>query len=111
MGANPNGQSRASGRGPGWFLQVAGRCAGGHKSGRRESSDRHPDPSARATKEIPQMTDPLPIEPLSKPADAEIRVPGSKSITNRALLLAALAVGESVLTGVLFSEDTRYMAE
>jgi 3-phosphoshikimate 1-carboxyvinyltransferase len=37
-------------------------------------------------------------------------VPGSKSITNRALLLAALAEGESVLDGVLASDDTRYMA-
>jgi 3-phosphoshikimate 1-carboxyvinyltransferase len=38
-------------------------------------------------------------------------VPGSKSITNRALLLAALADGESRLEGVLQSDDTRYMRE
>jgi 3-phosphoshikimate 1-carboxyvinyltransferase len=38
-------------------------------------------------------------------------VPGSKSITNRALPIAALARGESELTGALFSDDTRYMAE
>lgn len=37
--------------------------------------------------------------------------PGSKSITNRALLLAALARGTSHLTGALRSDDTRYMAE
>lgn len=37
-----------------------------------------------------------------------IQVPGSKSITNRALLLAALAEGTSVLRGVLFSEDSRH---
>ncbi|MEJ7901419.1 MAG: 3-phosphoshikimate 1-carboxyvinyltransferase, partial [Thermomicrobiales bacterium] len=37
-------------------------------------------------------------------------VPGSKSITNRALLIAALADGPSTLTGALFSDDTRYMA-
>lgn len=36
----------------------------------------------------------------------EVSVPGSKSITNRALLLAALSVGECTLDGVLFSEDT-----
>jgi len=36
-------------------------------------------------------------------------VPGSKSITNRAFILAALAEGESVLSGVLESDDTRYM--
>lgn len=35
-------------------------------------------------------------------------VPGSKSITNRALLLATLAEGESILHGALFSEDSRY---
>lgn len=48
--------------------------------------------------------------PLESPPDAVVRVPGSKSITNRALLLAALAEGESVLSGALFSDDTRYMA-
>jgi 3-phosphoshikimate 1-carboxyvinyltransferase len=37
-------------------------------------------------------------------------VPGSKSITNRALPIAALARGESELVGALFSDDTRYMA-
>lgn len=37
-----------------------------------------------------------------------VNVPGSKSITNRALLLAALANGESVLNGVLFSDDSRH---
>jgi 3-phosphoshikimate 1-carboxyvinyltransferase len=37
------------------------------------------------------------------------RVPGSKSITNRALVLAALAEGESRLDGVLHSDDTRHM--
>lgn len=40
-----------------------------------------------------------------------VPVPGSKSITNRALLIAGLADGESLLRGVLFSDDTRYMAE
>src|SRR5262249_48868295 len=43
--------------------------------------------------------------------DCTVRVPGSKSITNRALLLAALAAGESTLDGVLWSDDTRYMVE
>ena len=37
----------------------------------------------------------------------EVTVPGSKSITNRALLLAALSEGKSVLKGVLFSDDSR----
>ncbi len=51
------------------------------------------------------------IAPLGAPPDATVRVPGSKSITNRALLLAALADGDSVLRGALFSDDTRYMAD
>jgi 3-phosphoshikimate 1-carboxyvinyltransferase len=36
-----------------------------------------------------------------------VRPPGSKSITNRALLCAALAPGTSTLTGALFADDTR----
>lgn len=50
------------------------------------------------------------IEPLAVPPDATVRVPGSKSLTNRALLIAALARGETVLEGALFSDDTTYMA-
>ena len=42
---------------------------------------------------------------------AEITVPGSKSITNRALILAALAEGEVTLQGALWSEDTQIMVE
>ena len=49
------------------------------------------------------------IQPIRKPLDATIEVPGSKSYTNRALLVAALANGASTLTGALFSDDTRYM--
>jgi 3-phosphoshikimate 1-carboxyvinyltransferase len=42
---------------------------------------------------------------------AEITVPGSKSITNRALVLAALGNGETVLVGALWSEDTQVMTD
>src|SRR5437588_9929720 len=49
------------------------------------------------------------IVPLDRPVDAEITVPGSKSITNRALVLAALADGETILRGALWSEDTQVM--
>lgn len=49
--------------------------------------------------------------PLGRPVDGTVIVPGSKSITNRALPIAALARGKSELTGALFSDDTRYMAE
>ena len=51
------------------------------------------------------------IVPLDKPVRAEITVPGSKSITNRALILAALADGEVTLEGALWSEDTQIMVE
>jgi 3-phosphoshikimate 1-carboxyvinyltransferase len=49
------------------------------------------------------------IVPLAAPVRAEITVPGSKSITNRALILAALADGEVTLKGALWSEDTQIM--
>ncbi|MFZ5830944.1 MAG: 3-phosphoshikimate 1-carboxyvinyltransferase [Planctomycetota bacterium] len=45
------------------------------------------------------------------PLDARIRPPGSKSITNRALICAALADGPSTLAGALRSEDTEVMIE
>jgi len=51
------------------------------------------------------------IVPLDKPVHANITVPGSKSITNRALILAALANGETKLKGALWSEDTQVMVE
>lgn len=52
----------------------------------------------------------LEVQPISA-FDAHLRLPGSKSLTNRALLLAALADGESNLSGVLFSDDTRAMLD
>ena len=51
------------------------------------------------------------IIPLDKPVRAEITVPGSKSITNRALILAALTDGETTLQGALWSEDTQIMVK
>ena len=52
----------------------------------------------------------LAITPLEAPPDASVPIPGSKSITNRALVCAALADGESTLTGALFADDTEAMA-
>jgi 3-phosphoshikimate 1-carboxyvinyltransferase len=46
----------------------------------------------------------------ARPIDATIRPPGSKSYTNRALLLAGLASGTTTLEGALFSDDTMHMA-
>ena len=57
------------------------------------------------------MSDARAIEPFTRPVDAELELVGSKSYTNRALIIAALARGESLLTGALFSDDTRYMSE
>jgi 3-phosphoshikimate 1-carboxyvinyltransferase len=57
------------------------------------------------------LPDLIEIVPLDKPVRAEITVPGSKSITNRALILAALADGEVTLIGALWSEDTQIMVE
>lgn len=51
------------------------------------------------------------LAPVSAPVRGSVRVPGSKSITNRALICAAMADGESRLTGVLDSEDTQVMVE
>ena len=51
----------------------------------------------------------LEIVPLSSPIDAVVSVPGSKSGTNRALLLAALSAGSTTLRGALWSEDTEIM--
>jgi 3-phosphoshikimate 1-carboxyvinyltransferase len=53
----------------------------------------------------------LEIVPLAAPVDARLTIPGSKSITNRALILAALATGRTTLTGALWSEDTEVMVD
>jgi 3-phosphoshikimate 1-carboxyvinyltransferase len=57
------------------------------------------------------LPDMIEIVPLDKPVQAEITVPGSKSITNRALLLAALGEGETTLQAALWSEDTQVMVD
>ena len=49
------------------------------------------------------------IAPVRQPFNRSLRVPGSKSITNRALPLAAMADGPSTLRGILFADDTRQM--
>ncbi len=51
------------------------------------------------------------IVPITGAVSARVTVPGSKSITNRALVLAALADGEVTLRGALWSEDTQVMVE
>ena len=53
----------------------------------------------------------LAISPVSQPVVGTAHVPGSKSITNRALALAALAEGTTTLTGALFADDTQRMRD
>jgi 3-phosphoshikimate 1-carboxyvinyltransferase len=58
---------------------------------------------------LDQLPDPLPIEPLTKPFDVTITPPGSKSITCRAYVLAALAEGESKIIRPLRADDTDHL--
>ena len=60
---------------------------------------------------MPTLPDVLPITPFTRPVRGEVVIPGSKSLTNRALLLAALCDAPVLLTGALSSEDTELMAE
>ena len=62
---------------------------------------------------VVSLPDVLPIVPLKRPPDATIRVPGSKSMTNRALVLAALASrhADCTIRAALESEDTELMVE
>jgi 3-phosphoshikimate 1-carboxyvinyltransferase len=53
--------------------------------------------------------DEIEIVPITRPLVATVAVPGSKSITNRALLLAAMAAGRSSIDAALISDDTRRM--
>jgi 3-phosphoshikimate 1-carboxyvinyltransferase len=50
------------------------------------------------------------VEPIGGPLDATVSLPGSKSLTNRALLCAALADGVSAIDGALLADDTEAMA-
>ncbi len=54
-------------------------------------------------------TDSITIQPCASPPVATVRPPGSKSLTNRALVCATLADGTSTLRGALDSEDTQVM--
>jgi len=63
-------------------------------------------PKIDYTLPLDQLPDPLRIEPLTKPFDVTITPPGSKSITCRAYVLAALAKGESKIIRPLRADDT-----
>ena len=51
----------------------------------------------------------LQIIPITHPLNAHVSIPGSKSLTNRALLIAALAQGKTRLTNALFSDDSGFL--
>ena len=53
----------------------------------------------------------MPVTPLAGTLDVVVSLPGSKSITNRALVCAALADGTSTLTNALHADDTEAMVE
>jgi 3-phosphoshikimate 1-carboxyvinyltransferase len=55
------------------------------------------------------MADAHPVTPARGPLDATVSVPGSKSLTNRALVCAALADGRSTIDGALVADDTEAM--
>ena len=55
------------------------------------------------------LIDPLPINPFTRPAKGTVVLPGSKSITNRALILGALGRETVTLQGALFSRDSYLM--
>lgn len=64
---------------------------------------------------LPELLEVVPLSPEQLAAlerrKAEIMVPGSKSITNRAIVLAALGTGTVTLRGALWSEDTEAMVD
>ena len=93
-------------------MQTVPECARGAGGCQRR---RRPCAPALASAAVTRPTasalpDPLPIRPRG-PLRAAVRVPGSKRLTNRALVAAALASGESALEGALESDDTRVMIE
>ena len=57
------------------------------------------------------LEEPYSIIPFRWPIDATVSVPGSKSYTNRYLIIAALADGRSTLRGALLSDDTEAMID
>jgi 3-phosphoshikimate 1-carboxyvinyltransferase len=60
---------------------------------------------------VSDVTDAWPAPTAAEPVSATVAVPGSKSATNRALVLAALADGPSTVSAALAARDTRLMAQ
>jgi 3-phosphoshikimate 1-carboxyvinyltransferase len=60
---------------------------------------------------LPSGMSDLTIDPITRPFSTTITPPGSKSMTNRALILGALAAGRSTLSNILLADDTRLMLD
>jgi 3-phosphoshikimate 1-carboxyvinyltransferase len=73
------------------------------------ASDTATDHRGRFEDSVSKVVDSIEIRPATTPVDATIRLPGSKSYTNRAVLIAALADGDSEIQHALFSDDTEFM--
>jgi 3-phosphoshikimate 1-carboxyvinyltransferase len=67
-------------------------------------------PPMRKTDHVQPLPDPWPAPQATSPVNAVVTVPGSKSVTNRALVLAALADGRATIHRPLQARDTRLMA-
>jgi 3-phosphoshikimate 1-carboxyvinyltransferase len=65
-------------------------------------------PSGPTVRSYPEVVE---VEPAAAELDADVRPPGSKSLTNRALICAALADAPTTLDGVLFADDTAAMLQ
>src|SRR5262249_29883563 len=86
----------------------------GHEYGAADRpSARRPQPATMHGMSQPRYPDSLPVTPLTAPPAASVTPPGSKSITNRALVLAALTARARPQTapGCLDSEDVTVMQE
>lgn len=57
------------------------------------------------------LPDPYPVQPWTSPCRGEVKLPGSKSLTNRALIVAAMCDGPVLLKGALFSRDSRLLLD
>lgn len=66
---------------------------------------------AAAGERVAYVTETIEIRPVRRPISGTVRPPGSKSLTNRALVVSALATGSSRLKGVLASRDTEVMVD
>jgi len=75
------------------------------------SADRPRPDGTFAQDPLAGTADEFEVVPVHGPLDATVRPPGSKSITNRALICAALASGRTELRGVLFADDTEAMLD